>query len=52
MVEVLILLNIAKKFGAKIYRVIGPLGDARNVGINNSSGELIALGDSDVCIWS
>jgi glycosyltransferase involved in cell wall biosynthesis len=42
--------SIAKKFGAKIYRVIGPLGEARNFGINNSSGELIALWDSDVYI--
>jgi glycosyltransferase involved in cell wall biosynthesis len=43
-------LNIAKRFGAKIYHFIGPLGDVRNFGINNSSGELIALWDSDIYI--
>jgi len=43
-------LDIAKKFGAKIYHVIGPLGGVRNFGINNSSGELIALWDSDIYI--
>jgi len=43
-------LDIAKKFRAKIYRVIGPLGEVRNFGINNSTGELIALWDSDIYI--
>jgi len=42
--------NIAKKYGAKIYHYKGLLGDARNFGIKKSSGELIALWDSDVYI--
>lgn len=41
---------IARKFGAKVYFLRGPLGDARRLGIDNSKGELIALWDSDVYI--
>jgi len=43
-------IDIAKRYGVKIYHLRGPLGDARKVGIDNSSGELIALWDSDVYI--
>jgi glycosyltransferase involved in cell wall biosynthesis len=43
-------IKIAKKYEAKIYHFEGPLGDARNLGIKKSSGELIALWDSDVYI--
>jgi glycosyltransferase involved in cell wall biosynthesis len=43
-------IDIAKKYGAKIYHYKGPLGDARNLGIEKSSGDLIALWDSDVYI--
>jgi glycosyltransferase involved in cell wall biosynthesis len=42
--------EIAKKYGGKIYYCKGLLGDARKLGIDNSSGELIALWDSDVYI--
>ena len=43
-------IDIAKRYGAKICHLKGPLGDVRKVGIDNSSGELIALWDSDVYI--
>ncbi|RLE41359.1 hypothetical protein DRJ19_06075 [Candidatus Woesearchaeota archaeon] len=42
--------KIAKKYNTKILRVRGPLGVARQVGVVNSSGELIANWDSDVYI--
>jgi glycosyltransferase involved in cell wall biosynthesis len=43
-------LKIAKEFGARILSYKGPLGDARQLGIDNSSGELIALWDADLII--
>ncbi len=41
---------IARKFGARIYFLKGPLGDVRRLGIDNSLGELVSLWDSDVYI--
>lgn len=43
-------LEIARKFGAKTYFLRRPLGEARQLGIDVSSGELVALWDSDVYI--
>jgi glycosyltransferase involved in cell wall biosynthesis len=42
--------KIAEKYGAKIYYHKGLLGDARRLGIEKSSGDLIALWDSDIYI--
>ena len=42
--------EIAKRYGAKVYHFKGPLGNARKLGIDNSAGELIALWDSDAYI--
>jgi len=41
---------MARRFGARIYFLKGSLGDVRRLGIDNSSGELISLWDSDVYI--
>jgi glycosyltransferase involved in cell wall biosynthesis len=44
-------MEIAKRFTTKIYSLKGPLGDVRRLGLENSSGELIALWDSDIYIF-
>jgi len=43
-------LSIAKKYPARIFKFSGSLGATRQLGINNSSGEIIANWDSDVYI--
>ena len=43
-------IEISKRYGAKVYHLKGPLGDARKLGIEKSSGDLVALWDSDVYI--
>ena len=43
--------EIAKKYGCKIvYENIGIIGGARNIGVENSTGEYIAFTDSDCVV--
>ena len=42
--------QIAEKLGAKVYMFDGLLGEARQIGIEKSSGEIVALFDSDIII--
>jgi glycosyltransferase involved in cell wall biosynthesis len=39
--------SIAKKLGVKVLSLDGPLGEVRQLGITEASGELISLWDSD-----
>jgi glycosyltransferase involved in cell wall biosynthesis len=43
-------MTIARRFGARIYSLKGPLGEVRRLGITKCCGELVALWDSDLYI--
>ena len=43
-------LNIAKRYTGSIWFCKGPLGEARQVGVEKSTGEILALFDDDIVI--
>lgn len=45
-------LKIASKYASKIIHNDGPLGEARQVGVENSNGDIVAIFDSDIIIPS